>query len=197
MERALRRAARRRTEGVRVETASKRNQLRGLWPSIEREFSRQSSRLLVVRKMLEYGIRVSDEGKLFVGGMEVDYSSLARDADTDRRVVKQTAEQIRDDPFLFSIFSGVAPVGASLLHVVSSIGCSAIIIEADPRAAGIISKVTGVLARHGIVVRQALADDPDMVKDAHLTLIVEGAVGGSVIGELEELEMVRGITVRK
>jgi predicted regulator of amino acid metabolism with ACT domain len=152
---------------------------------------------MVVRKMLEYGIRVSDEGKLFVGGMEVDYSALARDAHTDRRVVKQTAEQIKGDPFLFSIFSGFAPVGASLLHVVSSIGCSAIIIEADPRAAGIISKVTGVLAEHGIVVRQALADDPDMVKDAHLTLIVEGAVGGSVIGELEELEMVRGITVRK
>jgi predicted regulator of amino acid metabolism with ACT domain len=42
-----------------------------------------------------------------------------------------------------------------------------------------------------------LADDPDMVRDASLTLIVEGAVGGSVIGELEGLEMVRGITVRK
>jgi len=184
-------------EGVRVETASKRNQLKGLWPSIEREFSRQSSRLLVVRKMLEYGIRVTKEGKLFVGGMEVDYSSLARDAGTDRRVVKQTAAQITADPFLFSIFSGVAPVGASLLHVVSSIGCSAIIIEADPRAAGIISKVAGVLAKHGIVVRQALADDPDMVEGAHLTLIVEGPVGGTVIGELEGLEMVRGITVRK
>jgi uncharacterized protein len=152
---------------------------------------------MVVRKMLEYGIRVSDEGELFVGGMEVDYSALARDAGTDRRVVKQTAEQIRGDPFLFSIFSGFAPVGASLLQVVSSIGCSAIIIEADPRAAGIISMVAGVLAKHGIVVRQALADDPDMVKDAHLTLIVEGAVGGSVIAELEDLEMVRGITVRK
>lgn len=152
---------------------------------------------MVVRKMLEYGIRVSKEGKLFVGGLAVDYSALARDAGTDRRVVKQTAAKIRTDPFLFSIFSGVAPVGASLLHVISSIGCSAIIIEADPRAAGVISRVTGVLAKHGVVVRQALADDPDMVRNASLTLIVEGAVGGSVIGELEALEMVRGITVRK
>ncbi|HYR04325.1 MAG TPA: hypothetical protein VEO75_02970 [Nitrososphaerales archaeon] len=152
---------------------------------------------MVVRKMLEYGIRVSDEGKLFIGGLEVDYSALARDAGTDRRVVKQTAAKIRTHPFLFSIFSGVAPIGASLLHVVSSIGCSAIIIEADPRAAGVISRVTGVLAKHGIIVRQALADDPDMVRDANLTLIVDGAVGGSVIGDLEDLEMVRGITVRK
>ncbi len=147
--------------------------------------------------MIEYGIRVSSEGKLFVGGLEVDYSALARDAGTDRRVVKQTAAKIRKDPFLFSIFSGIVPAGASLLHVVSSIGCSAIIIEADPRAAGVISGVAGVLAEHGMIVRQALADDPDMVRDANLTLIVEGPVGGSVISELERLEMVRGITVRK
>lgn len=147
--------------------------------------------------MIEYGIRVSNEGKLFVGGLEVDYSALARDAGTDRRVVKQTAAKIRKDPFLFSIFSGISPAGASLLHVVSSIGCSAIIIEADPRAAGVISGVAGVLAEHGMIVRQALADDPDMVREANLTLIVEGPVGGSVISELERLEMVRGITVRK
>ncbi len=174
-----------------------KNKLKGLWPSIEREFARQGSRLMVVRKMLEYGIRVADDARLFVGGMEVDYSALARDAGTDRRVVKQTAAKIRAHSFLFSIFSGIAPVGASLLHVVSSIGCSAIIIEADPRAAGVVSGVTGVLARHGIIVRQALADDPDMVREAHLTLIVEGAVGGSVISEIEDLDMVKGITVRK
>ena len=99
--------------------------------------------------MLEYGIRVSKDGKLFIGGLEVDYSALARDVGADRRVVKQTAEQIRADPFLFSIFSRITPVGASLLHVISSIGCSAIIIEADPRAAGVISRVTGVLASMG------------------------------------------------
>jgi predicted regulator of amino acid metabolism with ACT domain len=177
--------------------ATKKKQPKGVWPSIEHEFTRQGSRIKVVRKMLEYGIRVSKEGKLFIGGLEVDYSSLARDAGADRRVVKQTAAQIRADPFLFSIFSELTPVGASLLHVVSSIGCSAIIIEADPRAAGVISRVTGILAKHGIVVRQALADDPDMVKEANLTLVVEGPVGGSVIGELEGLEMVRGVTVRK
>src|ERR1700730_11735782 len=147
--------------------------------------------------MLEYGIRVSGDGKLFVGGLEVDYSALARDAGTDRRVVKQTAAKIRSHPFLFSIFSGVTPIGASLLHVVSSIGCSAIIIEADPRAAGVISRVTGILAKHGTVIRQALADDPDMVHDARLTLIVEGSRGCPAIVELVRLEMVLGITVRK
>jgi len=152
---------------------------------------------MVVRKMLEYGIRVSEDGKLFVGGLEVDYSALARDAGTDRRVVKQTASKIRKDPFLFSIFSRIAPVGASLLNLTSSAGYSAVIIEADPRAAGVISAVTAVLARHRVVVRQALADDPDMVKNAKLTLIVEGKLSGEVIGELEGLDAIQGITVKK
>ena len=174
-----------------------RTKTRGLWPSVEREFGRQSSKKAVVRKMLQYGIRVSKEGRLFVGGLEVDYSALARDSGTDRRVVKQTAQRITADPFLFSIFSRLTPVGASLLQVVSSIGCSAIIVEADPRAAGVISSVAGVLSRHGVVVRQALADDPDMVSQANLTMIVEGTPGGDVIGELEGLENVRGVTVRK
>jgi len=147
--------------------------------------------------MLEYGVRVTEDGDLFVGGMEVDYSALARDAGTDRRVARQTAERITKDPFLFSIFSRLTPVGSSLLQVVSRIGCSAIIIEADPRAAGVISSVAGVLSLHGIVVRQALADDPDMVEEANLTLIVEGPVDGGVIAELEGLDSVRGVTVRK
>ena len=178
-------------------TTSKRGKLRGLWPSIEREFAGKASRVLIVRKMLEYGIRVAEDGRLFVGGLEVDYTALARDAGTDRRVVKQTSAQIRANPFLYSIFSRLTPVGASLLQIVSSVGYSAIIIEADPRAAGVISAVTGILAEHGVVVRQALADDPDMVKEAHLTLVVEGAVGGEVIAELEGLETVRSVTVRK
>lgn len=169
----------------------------GLWPSVEKAFGRQTSKLKVVRKMLEYGVRVTPEGDLFVGGMEIDYTALARDAGTDRRVAKQTAARISKDPFLFSIFSRLTPVGSSLLQVVSSIGCCAIIIEADPRAAGVISSVTGVLSRHGVVVRQALADDPDMVERAHLTLVVEGPVDGSVMAELERLDSVRGVTVRK
>ena len=77
----------------------------------------------------------------------MDYSALARDVGADRRVVKQTAEQIREDPFLFSIFSGMTPVGASLVPVVSRLGYSAIVIEADPRAAGILSDAARACSR--------------------------------------------------
>jgi hypothetical protein len=112
-------------------------------------------------------------------------------------VVKQTAEQIRGDDFLYSIFSKIAPFGASLLPVVSRVGYSAIVIEADPRAAGIISAATGVLAKHNIVVRQALAADPDVFPEARLTLIVQGQVPGNVIAELNAFKTVKSVTVMK
>ncbi|MDA4122352.1 MAG: hypothetical protein OK456_04130 [Thaumarchaeota archaeon] len=169
----------------------------GMWSMVKRQFSRQKARLMIARRMLEYGIRVSEGSKLFVGGMEVDYAALARDVGADRRVVKQTAEQIRKDPFLFSIFSQIVPFGASLLPVVSKVGYSAIVIDADPRAAGVISATTAVLAKHNVIVRQALAADPDMFPDAKLTLIVEGQVPGDAIVELNSLEMVRSFTVMK
>ena len=168
-----------------------------MWSSVKAQFSNQKVRLEVARKMLEYGIRVSDDCRLFVGGMEVDYSALARDVGADRRVVKQTAEQIRGDAFLYSIFSKITPFGASLQPVVSRVGYSAIVIDADPRAAGVISAATGVLARHRIIVRQALAADPDMFPDAKLTLIVEGQLPGAVIAELNSLETVKSVTVMK
>ena len=168
-----------------------------MWASVKKQFRGQKVRLEVARKMLEYGIRVTEDATLFVGGMEVDYSALARDVGADRRVVKQTAEQIRKDPFLYSIFSRITPFGASLLPVVAMVGYSAIVIDADPRAAGVIAATTGILARHRVIVRQALAADPDMFPEAKLTLIVQGQVPGSVIAELNALPMLKSVTVMK
>jgi uncharacterized protein len=168
-----------------------------LWSRVSEQFQGQKVRLEVARKMLEYGIRVTNDCRLFVGGLEVDYSALARDVGADRRVVKQTARQIRDDEFLYSVFGRIMPVGSSLVPVVSRLGYSAVVIEADPRAAGVISAATAALARHNIVVRQALADDPDMNPAAKLTLVVEGTVPGSVIEELNSIETIRSVTVMR
>jgi predicted regulator of amino acid metabolism with ACT domain len=164
---------------------------------VSEQFAGQKVRLEVARKMLQYGIRVAKDERLFVGGLEVDYSALARDVGADRRVVKQTARQIREDDFLYSIFSRIMPVGSSLLPVIARLGYSAVVIEADPRAAGVISAATAALARRGIVVRQALADDPDMTPAAKLTLVVEGQVPGSVIEELNRIETVRSVTLMR
>ncbi len=146
--------------------------------------------------MIECGMRVSDY-KLYVGDVEVDYTAVARAVGVDRRVVKQTVEQIQDNRYLFSIFSKTTPLGASLLNVVSQLGYSAIVIEADPRSPGVMAAVAEILSRHGMVVRQALAEDPDLIPDAKMTLVVEGQLTGRAVEELNALKVVKSLKILK
>jgi hypothetical protein len=168
-----------------------------VWPNIKKQFERQIVRPDVVRKMIECGMRVSEDKKLYVGNVEQDYSSVARAVGVDRRVVKQTVEQIRGNKYLYSIFSKTRPLGASLVDVVSVLGYTAVVVEADPRSPGVMAAVAEILSRHGTVVRQALADDPEMVPDAKLTLVVEGMLDAEATAELKALKLVRSLKILK
>lgn len=165
-----------------------------MWPSIRKKFARQVVRADIVKKMIECGIRVGEGDRLFVGDVEVDYTAMARAVNVDRRVVKQTVNQIRGDAYLNGIFSDIAPFGSSLVNVVSKVGYSAIEIESDPKKAGVMAAVADVLAKHKLVIRQALADDPDMIPDAKMTLVVEGPLG-EAIQELNQLDLVKSIKI--
>ena len=167
-----------------------------MWPSVKVRFERQVVRADIVKKMIECGMRVAEGDKLFVGEIEVDYTAVAKAVGVDRRVVKQTVQQIRADPYLDGIFSSIAPFGSSLLNVVSKLGYSAIVIESDPRKPGVMAAVAAVLAKHDMVIRQALAEDPDMVPDAKMILIVEGSAAGAV-QELNQLQTVKSIKILK
>ena len=151
----------------------------------------------IVRKMIQCGMRISDDLKIYVDDVEVDYTAVARAVDVDRRVVKQTVEQIKKSRYLYSLFSNISPLGASLVNVVSELGYSAIVIEADPKSPGVMAAVAEILSRHGMVVRQALADDPEMVRDAKMTLVVEGRLSGPAIEELNRLKMVKSLKIVK
>ena len=168
-----------------------------MWANIRKQFERQVVRPEIVRKMIECGMRVSEDEKIFVDDIEVDYSAVARALDVDRRVVKQTAQQIRRNRYLFSLFSSTKPLGTSLVSLVSQLGYTAIIIEADPTSPGIMAGVAEILARHGMVVRQAVAEDPEMVPDAKMTLVVAGQVTGQAMEELNGLKTVRSIKILK
>jgi predicted regulator of amino acid metabolism with ACT domain len=166
-----------------------------VWPQIRDQFRRQAVRPDIVRKMIECGMRVSEDAKIYVDDVEVDYSAVARAVDVDRRVVKQTAEQIRKNRYLYSIFSKTRPMGASLVEVVSVLGYSALVIEADPKSPGVMASVAEILSRHGMAVRQAVADDPEMVPDAKMTLVIEGQVPGKALEELNALKNVKSLKI--
>jgi predicted regulator of amino acid metabolism with ACT domain len=168
-----------------------------VWPNIRKQFERQVVRPDVVRKMIECGMRVSEDDKIYVDDVEVDYSAVARAVDVDRRVVKQTVEQIRENRYLYSLFSKTRPLGTSLVDLVRELGYTAIVIQADPKSPGIMAGVAEILSRHGMVVRQAVAEDPEMVPEAKMTLVVEGQLTGQAIEELNALKVVRSIKILK
>ena len=168
-----------------------------MWPNIRKQFERQVVRPEIVRKMIECGMRVSDDEKIYVDDVEVDYTAIARALEVDRRVVKSTAQQIRRNRYLYSLFSKTKPLGTSLVDVVSHLGYTAIVIEADPKSPGVMAGVAEILARHQMVVRQAVAEDPEMVPDAKMTLVVEGQLTGQAMEELHGLKAVRSIKILK
>src|SRR5207237_9156684 len=93
------------------------------------------------------------------------------------------------------LFSTLCPICSSLITIASKLGYSAIVIEAQPRKSGVIAAVAGVLAKHDLVIRQALADDPDMVPEAKMTLVVEGSLSGKAMEELNDLKLGRSIKI--
>ncbi|MDG6988890.1 MAG: hypothetical protein JRN21_06140 [Nitrososphaerota archaeon] len=168
-----------------------------MWANVRKQFERQVVRPDVVKKMIACGMRVSDDEKIYVDDVEVDYSAVARAVDVDRRVVKQTVEQIRRNGYLYSLFSKTKPLGTSLVDLVRELGYTGIVVQADPKSAGIMAAVAEILSRHGMVVRQAVAEDPEMVPDATMTLVVEGELTGQAMEELHSLKVVRSIKILK
>jgi len=158
---------------------------------------RQRSRLEVVQKMIQLGISVDSKGGMFIGNLQVYDTALARAVNVDRRVVRNTVTQILGDAELRGIFSKIKPVGTSLVEIASLLGYTVLVISADPYKPGVIAGVADVLADANIVIRQALADDPDMTQDPKLTLVVEGKVPASVLTGIQDIESVRSITILK
>ena len=76
------------------------------------------------------------------------------------------------------------------------LGYSVLIISANPYEPGVISDVSNALARNGLVIRQALADDPNTIDSAKLTLVIEGKVPSDIITKLRSLSCVDGITLK-
>jgi uncharacterized protein len=173
--------------------------MRFMWQNVKSQFPdrRNTVRPDIVKKMIECGLRVSAEGVIYVGDVEVDYTAVAKAVGVDRRVVKDTVTQIGSNPYLFSIFSKIRPMGASVVEIVGELGYTAIVIEADPKSPGIMAGVSEILSRHGMVVRQALADDPEMVPEAKMTLIIAGPLTGQAMEELNGLKSIKSMKILK
>lgn len=166
-----------------------------MWGKIEGKFRRKKARVELAKKMLELGLRAGEDG-IYVGSAKIGDLSIARAFGIDRRVVKYTVDQIHRDPLLSSIFTKLKPAGPDLSAIADVLGYSVLEIRADPYRYGIVATVSSILAKHGIVIRQILSDDPDLTLDPKLTVVVEGKVPADVLGEISTSGVVKSVTLK-
>lgn len=167
-----------------------------LWSAVSEAFQNRKAGLAIARLMIENGIRIDSSGRFYVGDVHISDVAIARAASVDRRAVRETARFILNNRQLNSILTKLKPSGSSLVNVAKELGFSVLKIESDPHASGVIAEVSEILAKHKVVIRQALADDPDLVPEPRLTLVVEGQLPSSALDEIRNLSCVKSLMIQ-
>ena len=165
-----------------------------MWKSIEKHFARRSAGRLVVEAFLRYGLSVHADGRVFCGPFEMAPAKIGRSLSVDRRVVIATAKQIAGHEDLLSIFAKLQP-RAYVGEAASKLGFDCIEISADAHAPGIVSDVTRVLSEHKVMIRQAIADDPDLFPEPKLSIVVNGRLPLKALQALRKLPKAEKIAI--
>ncbi|VVB56780.1 Uncharacterised protein [uncultured archaeon] len=165
-----------------------------MWKSIEQHFSRRSAGRQVVEAFLRYGLSVRTDGSVYCGPFEMAPAKIGRALNVDRRVVIATAKQIAGHEDLLSIFSKLQP-RACIGGAAAKLGFDTIEISADARASGIVSDVTRILSSHKLIIRQIIADDPDLFPEPKLLIVVGGRLPVKALQELRKLPFAEKIAI--
>jgi predicted regulator of amino acid metabolism with ACT domain len=165
-----------------------------MWSSLSKHFGRYPSQGRVARMLLELGLRVRN-GEIYCGEIKLADSAVGRAAGVDRRIVRATVETIQASEELAAVFGRLAPT-ALLRDVAPVMGWSAIeIIPTNASTPGIIADVTGVIAKAGISIRQAIVSDPDLSSEPRLYVITSAEVPPELIPEIRACRGVRSVVI--
>ncbi len=167
-----------------------------MFDEIMEKFEGSPSQQAVIRLLLERGFSVNDDGRVVSGGIEIPNTGIAREIDIDRRVVDSTTAAILEDPELRRIFQNISQV-PSLMDLAPVLDLTVLSVEvADAEQEGIVAAVTGVLADHGITIRQTISEDPEFTDDPRLHLVTDEDLPGEVITEIRDLPFIRSIELQ-
>lgn len=166
-----------------------------MWDRIKHKFEKFPARMRVARKIVELGLCVGENKKIYCGNVEISDMSLARAAGVDRRTIKATIEVILADSHLKAIFTNLYPAGSLLKNVASNLGFGVVEIEAQAGNPGILARATELIARENISIRQAHAGDPELEENPRLTIITEKPVKGELYNEFLKIEGVEKVSI--
>ena len=155
-----------------------------MWRQISNKLRDYPGRLRVARALVELGLSVREDAKIYCGGIELSDVKIARHLQVDRRTVRETAELICSDADLKSVFEKTRPAGPFLGDIARFLGYSVIEIYADPHTVGIIAQAAALVSHENIAIRQAVADDPGLTPEPKLTLVVEKQPSGTILQKM-------------
>ena len=166
-----------------------------MWQKIKTFFQESPSQLRVARLIVETGLRIGSNGKIYCGEIEVPATKIAAAIDVDRRVIGEMTKAILKTDELKNLFMNLKPAGPLLRDVAKFLGYGVVEIRASPEAIGIIAETTTLIAKEGISVRQILAEDAEIYPDPKLTLITDRPIPGELLPKFLKISTVRQVTI--
>lgn len=166
-----------------------------MWERINEKFKKYPARMRVAEKMIELGLSLSEDGKIYCGNLKISDKSLATAADVDRRVIKSTIDIIREDDELYNLFSNIIPAGTLLKNIAKNLELGVIEIEVGSESEGILAATTNLISKKGIGIRQAYAEDTELQEAPSLTIITEKPVSGDLINEFLKIKGVTRVSI--
>jgi predicted regulator of amino acid metabolism with ACT domain len=167
-----------------------------LWSRIASFFKKHPERLKVVKALVENGLRINYDGKIYCNEIEIPAAKIADFAEVDRRTVYEAIKAIQENEELKTIFANIRSAGLSLKELAKHLGFGVVeITPIDPKAVGVLAGAASILAEEGIGIRQALADDPELTPQPKLTLITEKKIPGNLIPKLLNVKGVEKLSI--
>ena len=166
-----------------------------MWEKIEEKFKKYPARMRVAEKMIELGLSLNDDGKIYCGNLKISDKALATAADVDRRAIKSTIEVIQNDLELFTLFNNIIPAGTLLKNIAKNLNLGVIEIEVGSDNEGILAATSDLISKKGINIRQAYAEDSELQEYPLLTIITENPINGDLISEFLKIKGVNRVSI--
>ena len=149
----------------------------------------------VAGKMIDLGLRVGENRKIYCGNLKVSDLALSKAANVDRKAIKSTVDFILEDDDLSSIFENILPAGNLLKNIAKNIGLSVVEIEVGDENSGILATASDLISKEGISIRQAYASDIKLEETPTLTIITEDPISGNLIKDFLKIKGVLRVVV--
>jgi len=166
-----------------------------MWERLNYKFKKYPARMNVAWKMVELGLRVDEDSKIYCGDLKISDVALAKTANVDRRAVKSTVKTILEDEHLSNIFKNIIPAGTLLKNIAKNLGLGVIEIEVGHENNGILAEASKLISAENISIRQAYASDTELGGNPTLTIITEEPAKGSLINEFLKIDGVIKVSI--